>query len=191
MFLEKLIVSMKISYFFCIILMLSVVNLWSVGTRWFKDVFLMVNILVFLSTLLFWVLYNKLTVGLQFVSSFTIPLGSIDWVVNFGLNGFSMFFVILTSFLICICIFISYEKTYKCEEFNFLLWILQLILFVFFMTDDLIVFFMCFEMCLVPIFLIILTWGSSVRRVLASYYFFIYTGIGAILMILGICLIIM
>ena len=50
---------------------------------------------------------------------------------------------------------------------------------------------MCFEVSLIPIFLMILIWGSSVRRVLASYYFYIYTSLGAALMIIGICLIIM
>lgn len=67
---------------------------------------------------------------------------------------------------------------------------MQIILVLFFTTTDLVIFFTCFELSLIPIFLIILIWGSSVRRVLASYYFYVYTGLGAVLMIIGICLIV-
>jgi len=102
-----------------------------------------------------------------------------------------MFFIILTSFLVCICLFLNYENDYKVSEFHFFIWVLQIILILFFTTTDLIILFVCFELSLLPIFLIMLTWGSSIRRVLASYYFFIYTSVGAILMILGICLIFM
>jgi len=127
---------------------------------------------------------------LQFAWGFKIAIPNFTHHLLFGLNGLSMFFLILTVFLSCICLFLNFEKPYKYNDFNFLLWILQIILVLFFTTTDLVIFFTCFELSLIPIFLIILIWGSSVRRVLASYYFYVYTGLGAVLMIIGICLIV-
>ena len=68
---------------------------------------------------------------------------------------------------------------------------LQFILIVFFTTSDLIIFFLCFELSLIPLFLMILIWGSSVRRVISGYYFFLYTSLGAVFSIIGVCLVIM
>jgi len=132
-----------------------------------------------------------MVVGLQFLWKIKISIGELTWILAFGLNGMSMFFLILTTFLMCVCGFLNFENKHKPSEYNFFLWMLQIILILFFTTTDLIIFFICFEVSLLPIFLIIIAWGSSVRRVLAGYYFFVYTSLGAALMILGICLIIM
>jgi len=90
------------------------------------------------------------------------------------------------------CFLINYETERKERNFlNMLVWCVQLILFVFFTTEDLIIFFSMFELSLVPIFIMILKWGSATRRALASYYFFLFTSAGAILMLVGIFLLIM
>ena len=181
---------MSIKYLYIIMVIMSVINVCVANTQWSRKVFLLNNIFLFLVTLSFWVFYNKMLGVLQFAWGFKIAIPNFTHHLLFGLNGLSMFFLILTVFLSCICLFLNFEKPYKYNDFNFLLWILQIILVLFFTTTDLVIFFTCFELSLIPIFLIILIWGSSVRRVLASYYFYVYTGLGAVLMIIGICLIV-
>jgi len=182
---------MKIVYLFILILLLSFVNVIFVYTKWSRQVFLLSNILVFLCSLLYWVFFNKLIINLQFCSIVTVHVIDLTWTLVFGLNGVSLFFIILTCFITTVCAFINFDEIYKSSEFNFLLWATQLILLIFFTTSDLIIFFFCFELTLVPIFLMILTWGSTVRRVLGGYYFYMYTSLGAIFMIIGIGLVIM
>jgi len=75
---------------------------------------------------------------------------------SIGIDGISIFFVILTAFLIPICILASWESIqYKVKEFMILLLITEFLLINVFVVLDLFFFYVFFEGVLIPMFLII------------------------------------
>ena len=107
--------------------------------------------------------------------------------VVFAVDGISVFFLILTAILIPICILISWNSIkFLLKEFLLCLLVLEILLMGVFLILDLLLFYILFEGILIPMFLIIGVWGSREEKVLASYYFFFYTLIGSVLMLLGI-----
>ena len=132
----------------------------------------------------FIILFFSLFLLLKFNSNFngfnfTLFL---PWLSNFniyysvGLDGISIFFIILTTFLIPICILISwYSINFRFKEFLILLFFIELMLINLFSTLDLFFFYIFFESILIPIFLIIGIWGSRQRKIHAAYQLFFYT----------------
>lgn len=66
------------------------------------------------------------------------------------------------------------------------LFILEFFILVVFLTSNIFVFYIFFEAVLVPMFFIIGFWGSKVRKIKASYYFFLYTLFSSVLMLFAI-----
>ena len=93
----------------------------------------------------------------------------------------------LTTLLIPICILISWNSiNYKLKEYLISFLILEFLLIGVFCILDLLLFYIFFESVLIPMFLIIGVWGSRDRKILAAYYFFLYTLLGSVLMLLSI-----
>ena len=97
--------------------------------------------LIFLISLFLWILFDKSNPNFQYL--FQIP-----WISQFnlyfyiGLDGISLFFIILTTFLTPICLLISYESiTKNVKEFCILFFILEFCLIISFSTLDLIMFY--------------------------------------------------
>jgi NADH-ubiquinone oxidoreductase chain 4 len=67
-----------------------------------------------------------------------------------------------------------------------LLLLLELLLLLSFVTLDLFLFYIFFESVLIPMFLIIGIWGSRSRKIKAAYYFFLYTLLGSLFMLIAI-----
>jgi proton-translocating NADH-quinone oxidoreductase chain M len=107
--------------------------------------------------------------------------------LTLGIDGISIFFLLLTTLLIPICILISWNSiNYKLKEYLISFLILEFLLIGVFCILDLLLFYIFFESVLIPMFLIIGVWGSRDRKILASYYFFLYTLLGSVLMLLSI-----
>jgi proton-translocating NADH-quinone oxidoreductase chain M len=154
-----------------------------------KQIALGFSIITFYFSLLLWVLFDKGSVYFQY-------LGVLPWFSFLGLpfvtglDGLSLFFVLLTTFLIPICLLASWKMvTNQLKGFLILLLALELCLLLIFSVLDVCLFFIFFESVLIPMFLIIGIWGSRERRIRASYFFFLYTLLGSIMMLLGILLI--
>nr|QIN90374.1 NADH dehydrogenase subunit 4 [Relicanthus daphneae] len=104
-----------------------------------------------------------------------------------AVDGISLFFLILTALLIPICILISWNSIkYLLKEFLLCLLFLEVLLIGVFSALDLLLFYILFEGILIPMFLLIGVWGSREEKVRASYYFFFYTLVGSVFMLLGI-----
>jgi NADH:ubiquinone oxidoreductase subunit 4 (subunit M) len=123
------------------------------------------------------------------------PLKWVSWLepgfqyLIIGVDGVSIFFIILTALLISICILISLNTvTFLIKEFLLCLLFIEILLFGVFLVLELVGFYILFEAILVPMFLIIGIWGSREEKIQASYYFFFYTFIGSVFMLLGIFL---
>ena len=125
----------------------------------------------------------------NWINSPWTPLPPIsDWFAgSMYVDSISKAFIGLTLFLIPLCILISIETiTVRLKVFIFLLFLVEFCLVLAFSSGSLIYFYIAFETILIPMFFIIGIWGSRRRRIIASYYIFMYTVAGSILFLLGI-----
>ena len=103
-----------------------------------------------------------------------------------GLDGISMPLVMLTTFLMPICILASWEAiTHRVKEYMIAFLLMETLMIGVFCALDLVLFYLFFEGGLIPMFLIIGIWGGN-RRIYASFKFFLYTLLGSVLMLLAI-----
>lgn len=166
---------------------ISIITLFfSKNEKFIKNFSIFMSFFIFLVSLPLWILFDKSTSNFQY-------LFKIEWIdqfnINFylGLDGISLFFIILTTFLIPICMLISYEIINKnIKEYFILYFILEFCLIISFSVLDILVFYIFFESVLIPMFLIIGIWGSRERKIKASYLFFMYTLAGSLFMFIAI-----
>jgi proton-translocating NADH-quinone oxidoreductase chain M len=140
-----------------------------------------------LSTFL-WVLFDRSTAKFQFVEEFLwIPSSNINFFI--GVDGISLFFVLLTTLLVPLCLLASWNsvKIYV-KEYMIAFLVMESLLVIVFCILDLLLFYVFFESVLIPMFLIVGVWGSRERKIRAAYMLFLYTLIGSVLMLLAILL---
>jgi proton-translocating NADH-quinone oxidoreductase chain M len=144
---------------------------------------------IFIGSLLLWTKFDGGTSGFQFTSD-RLLLQSFNLYYSLGIDGISLFLMILTGVLFPLCVLCSWTTIkYRVKEFLVLLCFLEFMLFNVFSVLDLLLFYIFFESVLIPMFLIIGIWGSRERRIHAAYQFFLYTLIGSLLMLLAILLV--
>ena len=113
-------------------------------------------------------------------------ISSIGLSYRLGVDGISLVFILLSTFLIPLCILISWKSiTYRVREYMILFLILETLMIGTFCALDLILFYIFFESLLIPMFLIIGIWGGP-RRVYAAFKFFLYTLGGSVLFLIAI-----
>jgi NADH-quinone oxidoreductase subunit M len=121
--------------------------------------------------------------GFQFVEDFNW-FGGIRY--RMGVDGISVLFVLLTGFLLPLCVIASWTSIQtRVLEYMVAFLILEALVIGVFCALDLIVFYLFFEGQLIPMFLIIGVWGGK-NRVYAAYKFFLYTLLGSVLMLAAI-----
>nr|QPK67109.1 NADH dehydrogenase subunit 4 [Pelargonium tetragonum] len=142
------------------------------------------SLLTFLYSLVLWIEFDPSTAKFQFVESFRwLPYSNLS--LSLGLDGLSLFFVILTTFLIPICILVGWSGMLG-KEYILAFLICSFLLIAVFSILDLLLFYVFFESVLIPMFIIIGVWGSRQRKIRAAYQFFLYTLLGSVFMLLGI-----
>jgi NADH-quinone oxidoreductase subunit M len=142
------------------------------------------TIVTFILSLFIWVNFDPADPGFQMVESTEWLGGAIAY--KMGVDGISMLFVILTTFLMPLCILAS-KLTIRehFKEYMVAFLVLETLMTGVFTALDLLLFYVFFEGGLIPMFLIIGIWGGA-RRVYASFKFFLYTLLGSVLMLLAI-----
>ena len=100
-------------------------------------------------------------------------------------NGYSNFFVLIVIIVLPICLFIS-TNTGFAVQLNVLLLILELFLYICFLSQNLFIFYVFFEAILVPMFLIVGLESTGFRKIKAAYYLFLYTLFGSFFMLFAI-----
>ena len=110
------------------------------------------------------------------------------WGVSYslGIDGISVFMVLLTTFTSAIAILGSFEyvKTRR-KAFYALMLLLEMGVVGFFLATDIFLFYVFFELTLVPMYFIVGIWGGE-RRIYAAVKFFLYTAVGSLLMLVAI-----
>ncbi|PPD01490.1 MAG: NADH-quinone oxidoreductase subunit M [Hyphomicrobium sp.] len=149
------------------------------NARWIA---LWTTVITFLISLLIWWNFDKTSAGFQFVEEYAW-LGPLKY--KMGVDGISMLFVILTTFLMPLCILASWESVEtRVKEYMIAFLVLETLMLGVFCALDIVLFYLFFEGGLIPMFLIIGVWGGK-RRVYASFKFFLYTLLGSVLMLLA------
>lgn len=121
----------------------------------------------------------------QQITTYSIGSSFLNITYSFGLDGISLFFFVLSSLLILICILFIWNDDFF-KEYVLNLLIIELFLLIVFSILDLFLFYVFFEAILIPMYLIIGVWGSRERKIRAVYLFFFYTLCGSIMMLIGI-----
>ncbi|MEP2945880.1 MAG: NADH-quinone oxidoreductase subunit M [Lentilitoribacter sp.] len=145
---------------------------------------LMVTAFTFVFSLFVWIGFDNANPGFQMVEK-------MDWLgsgisYHMGVDGISMLFVILTTFLMPLCIIASkHSIKNRFRDYMIAFLILETLMIGVFCALDIVLFYVFFEAGLIPMFIIIGVWGGQ-RRVYASFKFFLYTLLGSVLMLLAI-----
>jgi len=111
-----------------------------------------------------------------------------DWILGLkykmGVDGISVLFVMLTTFLMPITILACWNVTHRVKEYMIAFLVLETLMLGVFCALDLVLFYLFFEAGLIPMFLIIGIWGGK-ERIYASFKFFLYTFFGSVLMLVA------
>jgi NADH-quinone oxidoreductase subunit M len=149
-----------------------------------RRVALWTTTITFALSLLLWTEFDSSSAGFQFVEKVEWLGGSIKY--HMGVDGISMLFIVLTTFLMPVCILASWTTIQdRVKEFMIAFLLLETLMIGVFGALDLVLFYLFFEGGLIPMFLIIGIWGGG-NRVYASFKFFLYTLLGSVLMLLAI-----
>lgn len=157
------------------------------GMTRIKQIALATSVINFILSLVLWGEFDSSSVQYQFVQEFN----SLSFChLNIGIDGLSLYFVLLTTFITPLCILASWDniKT-NIKSFLIAFLLMETLLIAVFVVLDLILFYIFFESVLIPMFLVVGIWGGSVTRIRASYLLFLYTLAGSLFMLLAIMVI--
>ncbi|NGQ92577.1 NADH-quinone oxidoreductase subunit M [Rhodobacter sp. HX-7-19] len=111
-----------------------------------------------------------------------------DWILGLkykmGVDGISVLFVMLTTFLMPLTIAACWEVEHRVKEYMIAFLMLETLMLGVFCALDLVLFYLFFEAGLIPMFLIIGIWGGK-ERIYAAFKFFLYTFLGSVLMLVA------
>jgi len=149
-----------------------------------RKVALLTSGVTFVLSLLLWLNFDPTTAAFQFEErAGWLPEFNISY--HMGIDGISLFFVLLSTFLTPICILSAWECiTSRVREYMISFLVLETLMVGMFCALDLFTFYMFFEGVLIPMFLIIGVWGGT-DRVYSAFKFFLFTLTGSVLMLLA------
>jgi len=139
------------------------------------------TVMTFIVSLFILVGFDANDTGFQFVEERTWIMG-----LNYkmGVDGISILFVMLTTFLMPLVIASCWSVTTRVKEYMIAFLLLETLMLGVFLALDLVLFYLFFEAGLIPMFLIIGIWGGK-ERIYASFKFFLYTFLGSVLMLVA------
>lgn len=164
----------------------------SIGTwsrdlvRWFT---LLVKAAIFFVSLQLVSLYDNSLNGGWFQCLVEYQLWE-NWSLVLGVDGIALSLILLTTFIMPVSLLVAWNSiTMKWRAFAINLLLLETFVLLSFTALDLFVFYLAFESVLIPMFLIIGIWGSRLERIKAAWYFFFFTLVGSIFLLIAIIVI--
>jgi len=149
------------------------------GARWLALIGTLIDLAI---SIYAWVQYNPDGPQWQFVEKYPIG-GGVNWAL--GIDGIALLLIVLTAFLMPICIGASWRSiTKRVPEYMAYFLLMEALIMGSFSAQDLFLFYIFFEGGLIPMYLIIGIWGGA-ERIKASYKFFLYTFFGSVLMLIA------
>jgi NADH:ubiquinone oxidoreductase subunit 4 (subunit M) len=169
-FLLALTVSITVSFFFDY-------------SKYLKICFLLFSSITCIYSVRLFLLFVCSDCDFQKIIRYWVNYGFRNLHLEFGLNGISFFLFILSSLLIFLCVsFVFTEKHFKYYLLN--LFIIELLLLLVFSVLDILLFYIFFEVILIPMYLVIGICGSRERKNWSAYMLFFYTLCGSLLLLL-------
>ncbi len=142
------------------------------------------SLATFVLSIFLWTGFDTSTAGFQFVEKY-------EWIAGFGIDyhmgvdGISVFFVLLSTFLTPLCVLASWESIrVRVKEYMIAFLVLETLMVGMFSALDFVLFYVFFEGVLLPMFLIIGIWGGE-RRVYSAFKFFLFTLTGSVLLLIA------
>jgi NADH-quinone oxidoreductase subunit M len=150
-----------------------------------KILTLIFSLSIFNLSLFLWLFFENNNIFPQFLFNFQF-FQFFNLTFFIGIDGYSLFLILLTTFIIPICILVSWHMQSLIKKHLLCFLYIELFLIIAFSSLDLFLFFIAFEGILIPIFLLVGIWGHQIQKIKAAYYFFIYTFIGSIFILFAI-----
>ena len=149
------------------------------GARWIA---LSATVMMLVLGIILWRHYQVGGPQWQFQESYPL-FGRFGWAL--GIDGIALMLIMLSVFLMPICILASWEAISKrVPEYMAAFLLMEALMIGVFCAQDLFLFYIFFEAGLIPMYLIIGIWGGA-NRIYASYKFFLYTLLGSVLMLIA------
>ncbi|HTV88864.1 MAG TPA: NADH-quinone oxidoreductase subunit M [Stellaceae bacterium] len=152
-----------------------------------RNIALSTSLVVFALSCVLWAEFDPTTAAFQFVENVPwITIGGFTIHYHMGIDGISLFFVLLSTLLTVLCVIHSWTNVHaQVREYMIAFLVLETMMVGIFCALDFILFYVFFEGVLVPMFLIIGVWGGP-RRIYSAFKFFLYTLLGSVLSLLAI-----
>ena len=148
-----------------------------------RNTALISSLIVFALAVFMWLQFDSSDGGFQFVEK--VDLFGPYFAYHLGVDGISMVLIVLTAFLMPLCILASWESIEtRVPEYMVAFLLMETLMIGVFSALDMFLFYIFFEGGLIPMYLIIGVWGGK-RRIYASFKFFLYTLLGSVLMLLA------
>ena len=157
----------------------------SINIRWAA---FWTSIGTFILSCLLWLQFDSSNRSYQFVEKISW-FEDLNFNYHIGVDGISLFMILLSTFLTPLCILASWKSIQKrIKEYMFAFLFLETVMIGMFASIDMLLFYIFFETVLIPMYLIIGIWGGE-RRIYASFKFFLYTLLGSVLMLIALIVI--
>lgn len=148
-----------------------------------KQISLGSTLVTFLLSLILWGEFDNNDIGFQFVQELNTLY---FFQFNLGVDGISLFFVLLTTIIMPICLLCSWTNIKDGVKYFLIAFLLlETLLIAVFVVLDLLLFYIFFESVLPPLFIIIGVWGHGINKIRASFLLFLYTLFGSLFMLLS------
>ena len=164
-----------------------------------KDIYLIREISVISSlvtlicSIFLWLKFDYITSNFQFCyfsNNYILKNFYLQFLL--GIDGFSLIFVLLTTFIIPLCLWsVFHKKIIFLNLYIAFFLYLEFAILGAFLSLDLLLFFIFFEIILIPMIFLIGIWGSTFRKIKAMYFFLLYTAFGSLFILFAILLIIL
>jgi len=155
-----------------------------------KRVALGTSLINFIVSIILWGEFDSSTGEYQFTQEFNqvnfchLHIKNLRFFI--GVDGISLYFVLLTTFITPICILSNWDNIKESLKYFLMCFlVLETILIAVFVVLDILLFYVFFESVLIPLFLIVGIWGGSATRVRAAFLLFLYTLFGSLFMLLA------
>ncbi len=166
-----------------VLIILSITGEKEIVDRNSRNAALLTTVATFLFSLVLWFGFDKTTANFQFEENAQWLGGGISY--HMGIDGISILFVLLTTFIMPICILCGWDTIKdRVKEYMIAFLLLECFMIGVFCTLDLVLFYVFFEAGLIPMFLIIGVWGGA-NCIYAAYKLFLYTLLGSVLMLVA------
>ena len=142
-----------------------------------KSIYMIISIIEFYFSIIIYIFFNNNNIEMKDRSEYI------------GIDSINLPLILITTIIIPIILLIREKYNNENIIYQRIIILIELGLILLFLVNDILYFYILFELILIPMFIIIIKYGSRYKKIEAAYKFIIYTIIGSLLFIIGILII--